>query len=241
MFSIQNCTVSFQYCKRSLLDQEFLQLARHGINTEYAPQKFHAVIMRLPLREATTTAAQSINMSKMRTVAALIFKTGSVVLTGVPRPADAERIAERVCRRLRVSWKEAEEVERQQPTGAYKRQINFAVHHLQITNFVASFTHCQRLAIERLYQHLLATSRKTMLMMTKNNISIHSPRYDPSIFPALRFKLTINTLSITASCLLYASGKCIVTGIRGGGDPPCPALSQIHSFLLNLLSQFSLD
>uniref|UniRef100_A0A183CAP1 Late endosomal/lysosomal adaptor and MAPK and MTOR activator 5 n=1 Tax=Globodera pallida TaxID=36090 RepID=A0A183CAP1_GLOPA len=69
-----------------VLNVQFLAIAQNGINTEYNPRRFHAIIMRVRCRE--------------RTVSALVFRSGRVVLAGVPHPCLSKKMAERVRRRL---------------------------------------------------------------------------------------------------------------------------------------------
>ena len=80
--NISNCTVIFKI--NSLTKQQFLAIAQRGVNTEYNPRRFHAIIMRI------RTAS--------KTVAALIFQSSRIVLTGVPHPAKAQKFANKVLR-----------------------------------------------------------------------------------------------------------------------------------------------
>ncbi|KAL3095047.1 hypothetical protein niasHT_023023 [Heterodera trifolii] len=74
MYSISNCTVVFKINVEPLTRKQFLTIAQRGANTEYNPRRFHAIIMRI-----RTTAG--------KTVAALVFQSARVVLTGVPHPS----------------------------------------------------------------------------------------------------------------------------------------------------------
>ncbi|KAL3118559.1 hypothetical protein niasHT_005774 [Heterodera trifolii] len=73
MYSISNCTVVFKINVEPLTREQFLAIAQRGANAEYNPRRFHAIIMRI----RTTTG---------KTVAALVFQSARVVLTGVPTP-----------------------------------------------------------------------------------------------------------------------------------------------------------
>jgi TATA-box binding protein (TBP) (component of TFIID and TFIIIB) len=103
MLQIQNCTASFQLFPNSnghvFNDHEFHQLALFGWDSEYDPQRFHAIIMRIRHCEQPG--------GRRRTTAALVFQTGKVVLTGVPEPGQANRMAHRFTRRLQHSMNAA--------------------------------------------------------------------------------------------------------------------------------------
>ncbi|KAL3093916.1 hypothetical protein niasHS_004788 [Heterodera schachtii] len=84
MYSISNSTVVFKINVEPLTREQFLTIAQRGANTEYNPRRFHAIIMRI----RTTTG---------KTVAALIFQSARVVLTGVPHPISANKMAAAFC------------------------------------------------------------------------------------------------------------------------------------------------
>lgn len=54
MTFIQNSTSTFRLCSdrqprlQLFTREQFLAIARHGICTEYAPARFHAIVMRIP-------------------------------------------------------------------------------------------------------------------------------------------------------------------------------------------------
>lgn len=224
MIKIQNCTVSFKFSARPLPDEHFLLIAQHGYNTEYEPRRFHAIIMRLPFRRHLHRQQQHPNHSA-QIVAALIFRSGSVILTGVPHPRWAPLLSNKISRLLLASITAAglEEL--------YRNAIR--VRALTVTNVVGCYTHPHRLAIEQLYRHLKSTC------FDKNgDLLVRCVRYDPTIFPALRFKLFPHAKSpppFTATCLAYISGKVIVTGIQ---FPQCH-FPLILRHLIALLSQFT--
>lgn len=166
--NITNCTATFHLfpAKKAFTRPQFLTLCQNGWNTEYNPRRFHSVIMRL-------------RPTIGKTVAALIFTTGRVVLTGVPHPLQAAKMAHRVIRRIRLAL------------GTHQ----MGVHSLNISNIAAAYTYNKRLAIEKMYAHLKTTN------------TFDRVQYDPTIFPALRLK------SSSMACLLYISGRVIVTGV----------------------------
>ncbi|KAL3071343.1 hypothetical protein niasHS_017200 [Heterodera schachtii] len=108
-----------------------------------------------------------------KTVAALIFQSSRIVLTGVPHPDKAQNIAQKVLRRIQ-----------------HTQNKKLAIQQLRVVNVVGVETFAKRICVERL--------AKTM-----------GGIYDPSIFPALRCKLDNGT-----TCLIYISGKVIVTGVK---------------------------
>ena len=171
---IENCTAVFKLLPRKLRfsHEDFIQLARFGINTEYNPKRFHSIIMRLRLKENRTTAA-------------LVFQSSKVVLTGVPKPELARKLAWKVTKRILSSKK-----------AAGNDNSSIRPRNLRVTNIVSVYRHPQRLAIEQLYKQL------------RNNNDFRQVFYDPTIFPALRFKIK------EAACLCYISGRVIFTGIK---------------------------
>lgn len=174
---IKNCTVAFKFVI-TFSPNQFLCIAQRGINTEYRPRRFHAIVMRLRQQQQQQT-----------TVAALIFRSGRVVLTGVPEPRLARAYARRVRRRIQHSL------------GLPLLNIE----RVRIVNVVGAHTMPHRMAVER----MSADSRLTQ------------PVYDPTIFPALRFKFC------SATCLVYISGKVIVTGV--------PTSTLLHTAFTQLL------
>ncbi|KAL3122240.1 hypothetical protein niasHT_004464 [Heterodera trifolii] len=107
-----------------------------------------------------------------KTVAALVFQSARVVLTGVPHPNSATKMAARVLRRIQ-----------------HTQSITLGIHQLRVVNIVGVHTFPKRISVERLQNTLGGI-------------------YDP-IFPALRCKL-----SSGVTCLIYISGKVIVTGAK---------------------------
>jgi len=174
---IYNCTVVFKLFKDNLKfsRENYLKLARFGINTEYNPRRFHSIIMRLRHKGNKTTAA-------------LIFQSGKVVLTGVPTPELANETAWRVVKSIRASNNAA---------GNFQK---IGINNICVTNIVGAYRHEQKLAIENLFNQL-----------RQQNIKAN---YDPTIFPALRFKIKMEERDGEASCLCYISGRVILTGIK---------------------------
>lgn len=192
MFSVVNCTVAFKIINdddlqqpKSLTRQQFLAIAQHGVNTEYCPSRFHAIIMRIRTRAG-------------RTVAALVFRSARVVLTGVTHPDKAQMFAQRVLRRLQHTQQHISTT-----TTEHHHHHPFVIHQLRVVNIVGVHTFGQRISVERLEAHIRAAFGG----------GGSSCIYEPSMFPALRWRLPSISGGATATCLLYISGKVVVTGV----------------------------
>ncbi|KAL3109922.1 hypothetical protein niasHT_016538 [Heterodera trifolii] len=179
MYSISNCTVVFKINVQPLTREQFLTIAQSGANTEYNPRRFHAIIICI----RTTTG---------KTVAALVFQSARVVLTGVSHPSSANKMAARVLRRIQ-----------------HTQSITLDIHQLRVVNIVGVQTFPQRISVERLQNTLGGI-------------------YDPTIFPALRCKL-LNGVT----CLVYISGKVIVTGAKS-----LDILHQSFTILSNIVPKY---
>jgi transcription initiation factor TFIID TATA-box-binding protein len=70
---------------RPLSREEFLYIAKNGVNTVYDPRRFHAIIARTRVGDANET------------VTALIFTSGKVVLTGARSMASAHAAGQNFC------------------------------------------------------------------------------------------------------------------------------------------------
>ncbi|KAL3125723.1 hypothetical protein niasHT_002683 [Heterodera trifolii] len=143
-----NLPFTFKVLKRPLNKTEFLAIAQNGVNVEWNPRRFHAIIMRLRYIR--------------RTVAALIFQSGRVVLTGVQHPDRAKKEAKRVLRRLRASLRCA------------NIETTLLLLILRVVNIVGSHTFTHRIHITHL------------VPIMHSSTSFCSVHYDPTIFPALR-------------------------------------------------------
>lgn len=167
LHKIQNCTVAFKLNYEGFTDAQYLAIARNGWNTEYRPQHFHAIVMRMRRTQ--------------RTVACLVFRTGRVVMTGVTHPTVAAKEAR--CAKHRI----------QHALGQ-----RLGIHNLRVVNIVGSYSSPTHLPIHKLTTSTMRTNIKVFKRVC----------YDPTIFPALRCKLVGG-----ATCLIYHTGKVIVTGV----------------------------
>nr|CAD2133566.1 unnamed protein product [Meloidogyne enterolobii] len=186
--NIENCTCVFRLLPgiQRFSSENFLKMARNGINTEYNPKRFHSIIMRIRHKHNRTTAA-------------LIFQSSKVVLTGVPNVKLARRMALIVLKRIEFSIKE---------TNILKFS-KLGIISLKVTNIVSSYRSMNRVAIELIYQKFRKRHKYDKLFEKITKVS-----YDPTIFPALRFKMKDDKFKREASCLIYISGRVILTGIN---------------------------
>jgi len=186
--NIENCTCVFKLLPgiQRFSSENFLKIARCGINTEYNPKRFHSIIMRIRHKHTKTTAA-------------LIFQSSKVVLTGVPSVKSARKMASIVLKRIEFSIKEAKIQEFSQ----------LGIISLKVTNIVSSYRSMNRVAIELIYQEFRRRHKYDKLFEKITKVS-----YDPTIFPALRFKMNDDKFKREASCLIYISGRVILTGIN---------------------------
>uniref|UniRef100_A0A914LY68 Uncharacterized protein n=1 Tax=Meloidogyne incognita TaxID=6306 RepID=A0A914LY68_MELIC len=130
--NIENCTCVFKLLPgiQRFSSENFLKIARNGINTEYNPKRFHSIIMR-------------IRHENNRTTAALIFQSGKVVMTGVPNIKSARTMAARVSKRLKAMIRASNIIQ----------LCEIRIINLRITNIVGSYRHKNRVAIESIYMH----------------------------------------------------------------------------------------
>ncbi|KAL7079409.1 hypothetical protein ACQ4LE_001664 [Meloidogyne hapla] len=202
--NIENCTCVFKLLPgiQRFTSENFLAIARNGINTEYNPKRFHAIIMRIRLKNYRTTAA-------------LIFQSSKVVLTGVPKPELARKMA----------WKVSSSIQKFYNASKCEELYYISVRSLKVTNIVGSYRHTNKLFIEQIYKHL-----KDQNKLQKGFCQI---LYEPSIFPALRFKMKEEG-NKEVSCLIYISGRVIMTGLTSENQMN----NLFNNFLLKLLKKF---
>uniref|UniRef100_A0A183C301 HSF_DOMAIN domain-containing protein n=1 Tax=Globodera pallida TaxID=36090 RepID=A0A183C301_GLOPA len=149
---VQNSTATFTLFPNDFGQfsrDQFLAIARHGCCTEYAPWRFHAIVLRVRLAAQQTPDGGG-GMAT-RTATALLFRSGRVVLTGVRgqhhqglRQALCSA-ARRVCRRVRAALRASRFCQYATLLG---------VHQLTTRNLVSTLHVTHRLAVERLYSAL---------------------------------------------------------------------------------------
>jgi len=129
---LRNSTVTF-YLGNSISPENYMRLARNGVCTEYAPQRFHAIIMRLRGRGIIGADATSGDGGNDDSggggggCTALIFRSGRVVMTGVhcaPDSVQLQRLATRVCQQVCRAIRS-------------ELQVNLAGQHIPITTRIS--------------------------------------------------------------------------------------------------------
>lgn len=209
-FRVTNITANYQLWKNdgpknpqsSPPSSWYQDLAKNGINTEYSPKKFHAIIQRIKIRtrpdnELETSVPSKKRSNLFRSLTALIFKSGRVVLTGGTTQEECKKAALRITRRINFSVK----------------QTNFSLNNFRITNFVGLIITPYRINIEELYLYLLNIKRE---------YRIKKIIYEPIRFTGLRIrfkKIAANQQAEkkekvwnSPACLIFINGKIIVTG-----------------------------
>lgn len=236
-FAIRNCTITFSLGIRFSAD-EYIWLARNGWNLEYAPQRFHAIIMR-------------VRSQRGGKVTALVFRSGRVVMTGLRHPALGRYMAQKLAMQLGR-------------TGDRRLADRISVRNLQVRNLVGSGSLCAEGGCVRIDMHRLCREWRQLWTEKRHEQQQQQQRqqhyvrnqfvdYDPSLFPALRSRLAGSTMSITmaetrgqqrrqqqqqqqlkATCLVFRTGKFIVTG-------PFARAEQLHllmRILMNILPNY---
>jgi TATA-box binding protein (TBP) (component of TFIID and TFIIIB) len=210
-----------------------MRLARNGVCTEYAPQRFHAIIMRLRGRGDGGEGGGC---------TALIFRSGRVVMTGVhcaPGSSQlqrlASRIATRVSRAIHRPSQQQQDNNHRNPAHRSECELEapaFTVHQLRVRNLVGSRCIPFRIALHPLYQHLSSlTTPPQPSSSSPNSITVHRCMLNQISFPALRCTFTMpqqqtpssinnnnNTSRSTVerrrcTALIFSTGRLIVTGL----------------------------
>ena len=163
-------------------------LAKNRINSEYHPQRFHAIIQRCKCRQSSITAS--------------IFKSGRVVLTGGTSPDACRKAALRICRRINHA------VYKDLTATRLKR---FAVHHFKIQNVVCTFKCSHQLAIEKMHDDYCRGSQRFNLA-GKNAKMV----YRPTSFAALR--LMFRNGNQKMALMLFINGHVTLSGLKNMED-----------------------
>lgn len=178
-------------------------LAKHGICSEYQPQRFHAIIQRCKCRDASITAS--------------IFKSGCVVLTGGRSPDACRKAALRICRRINHA------VYRDLTSTRLKR---FACYRFKIENVVCAFKCTHQLAIEKLYEDYCKGPPQQFDFAGMQAKMI----YRPTSFTALRLSYKSGTQKI--ALMLFTNGNVTLSGLKNEQDSQLFA-QQLYSLILS--------
>ena len=187
----------------------YQRLSRNGINTEYTPDKFHAIIQRVRLPLSSKIYSSNLDNSLVstnnyRNITALIFRSGRVVLTGGQSEKECHRAARRVCKSSNYSVFSAPHNHDEYPDfnqsesisastkdevmiqNWLKKTVIFTVHNLRVSNMAATFQTPYRIHVEQIFEYLKNRKKDDF------NFRILA-RFDTTRFPALRlhFGLTV--------------------------------------------------
>lgn len=163
-------------------------LSKHGINTEYNPHKFHAIVQRCQLKNSSITA--------------LIFKSGRVVLTGGTTPEECRKGALRVCRRVNHAvYKDLKET----------RLRAFAVYHFKIQNMACAFKCKHQLALEKMYDDYIKNSHHFNISGWKAKMT-----YRPTSFTAVRLNYQLQNKKI--ALMIFINGNVTLSGFKKEED-----------------------
>uniref|UniRef100_A0A183BN38 TATA-box binding protein n=1 Tax=Globodera pallida TaxID=36090 RepID=A0A183BN38_GLOPA len=215
---VQNCTVTFSFfaendaaaaagrrhARRQLFSHDqFIAIARHGICTEYAPWRFHAIVLRVRGRQeaqqrqqataaetglATGAATAATTTTTTTTTTALLFRSGRVVLTGVRGShlelwREIRRAAYRVRRRVQMALQAGDMLDVAGTLGIYR---------LTTRNLVSTVRLPHRVAIEQVYD----TLRRCRMRIAPEDadrvagfVAVRRCCLDLCTFPALRCTL----------------------------------------------------
>jgi TATA-box binding protein (TBP) (component of TFIID and TFIIIB) len=227
IFKITNSTITFRLGIQFTAPQ-YISLARNGINTEYRPHKFHAIIMRIRHPQQGEDRAT-----------ALIFRSGRIVLTGIRKLNMANYFACRCAKYLHKSLRMGNEAE-------LADQIR--VQKVCIQNIVATIRLPHRLHIVRMYSDLqkrINSKSKNINFPSSNSLisfgTLKKVSMDFTIFPALRLKVELgceksedgensSKIAEILSILIFATGRIIFTGFRDS--------NLLHLFTPNLKNFF---
>ena len=227
-FRITNMTATFQLVEDiTVLEHAvptwYQRFARNGINTEYNPDKFHAIIqrVRVPLFSkinSTNSENPLVSTNKYRQITALIFRSGRVVLTGGQSERECQRAARRVCKSSNYSVFSAPNNHDEYPDfdqniynftsstidddddedarfqKCVKNSVIFTVHNLRVSNMAATFQTPYRIHVEPLFEYLKDRKKDDF------NFRILA-RYDPTRFPALRLHFGLTVSRFYFSCI----------------------------------------
>ena len=232
---LRNSTVTFWLGLR-FMPAQYLAMARNGHCTEYAPKRFHAIVMRVRMENSGGGDGGGGKEEHQTTATALVFATGRVVLTGGRFPnthcPELLHVAARVRRRLAHSLRLGARAHQCAPLPPAHRRL--AVRRLRVRNLVGSRRLPHHIALHPLARQLLEWRDGMTSVLPAGITHIVKCTLDQSSFPALRCTLRMTMLSgeqqqqqhhhagddrvsekaDECTLLVFASGRVIVTGVR---------------------------
>lgn len=240
--SLQNSTITFRL-NRSFTPNEYLALARHGVNTEYCPRRFHAIIMRL----RSTTMGGSVTV--------IVFSSGRLVMTGIRQHLQStnddnnispqiQSVIGRICRRLDRSLAAGYRMgECGEPDGTTPPPPNLRAHSIHLRNLVGARRLPFPLALLPLREWMMEAYRTRLPLqpITEGqtwpirNVTVINCVLDQTQFPGLRCALRLDDGDEEAgyelTSLVFRTGRMIVTGVNtiGQMERGLDVLEQIYS------------
>lgn len=163
-------------------------LAKNGINTEYNPKRFHAIIQRCRLKDGAS-------------VTALVFRTGRIVMTGGTTQKQCQTAALRISRRInQACYGDLKHETRLKP---------FAVYRFQIDNVACAFKCSHQLAIEKMYEDYCHRPQQFHLDSWKAQMT-----YRPITFTGIRIKFEKKQVKGRVALMLFINGNVTLSGLK---------------------------
>lgn len=180
-------------------------LAKHGINTEYNPFRFHAITQRCRLNRSQSLASGTVSIT------ANIFRSGRVVLTGGKTDEDCRSAALKICRRINhACYRDLKQT--------YLKP--FAVYHYNVENIVCAFKCSFRLAIEMMYVDYCKCPQQFQL----NEGWSAKMVYRPTTFSALRLVYQKGREKI--ALMIFINGNVTIAGLKKKNENDCREIAQ---------------
>ena len=224
--SLQNSTITFRL-NRSFTPNEYLTLARHGLNTEYCPRRFHAIIMRL----------RSTRMGGSVTV--IVFSSGRLVMTGIRQHLQStndnnnnispqiQTVIGRICRRLDRSLAAGYRMgECGEQDGTTPPPPSLRAHSIHVRNLVGARRLRFPLALLPLREWMMEGYRTRLplrpitmgVTWPFRNVTVISCILDQTQFPGLRCALRLDDggeeEAYEFTSLVFGTGRMIITGVH---------------------------
>lgn len=178
-------------------------LAENGLNTEYCPRRFHAIIQR-------------VRVNCRKSVTALIFKSGRVVLTGGTDERECQKGALRIRKRINFAVNNRLKYNAQRSKRRFK-PYTFHVYRFKVENIVATLRLPYQLWIEKLASDYNTPKLEVNKQSGALNMKI---RYNPLKFTGIGLHFAKKNGSKKCDVnkrprmLAFINGKLIITGFN---------------------------